>query len=274
MKIVHVIFCLFLFISCASSKEISFTASTPAGTLARSFLGIPLEDSVDFIRWKLILDDDKYNLQCNYGIGKPNSNGFINNGKSIAMNGTFKKEQNMLMLRHDDRVLSIIEFNSNLLHLLDENNKLLSGNGGWSYTLNNTDPVLTSDINTNPPQHLLKDSIIFDGRTPCNVPGILPAGMQCYKLKWRFIFYADKENKEQGHYKIKGTAWRNMESKMGSWKINKGKNNQLTYQLYDEKGNALIYLLKADENILLFTDAAGNLLVGNEDFSYTLNRKI
>lgn len=274
MKIVHVIFCMFLFISCASSKQINFTASTPAGTVIRSFLGIPQEDSVDFIRWKLTLGDNRYNLQCNYGIGKNNTNRFINGGKTIALNGTFKKEQNMLMLQHIDRILKIIELNGNLLHLLDENNKLLVGNGGWSYTLNNIDPVPASDINTTAQQISLKDSITFDGRTPCNVPGIVPAGMQCYKLKWRFIFYADNENREEGLYKIKGTAWRNMESKTGSWKITIGKNNQLIYQLYDEKGNAFIYLLKADENILLFTDAAGKLLVGNEDFSYTLNRKL
>lgn len=274
MKIIHAIFCMFLFISCASSKEINFTASTPAGTVIKSFLGISLADSVDFIRWKLTLDDNRYKLQCNYGIGKPNTNGFINAGKHIALNGTFKKEQNMLMLQHNNRILKIIKLNGNLLHLLDENNKLLVGNGGWSYTLNNIDPVPASDINTTPQQISLKDSMTFDGRTPCDVPGIIPAGMQCYKLKWRFIFYADNANKEQGQYKVMGTAWRKMANKTGSWKITRTKNNQVIYQLNDEKGNAFIYLSKADENILLFTNAAGKLLVGNEDFSYTLNRKL
>ena len=274
MKIVNVLLCMLVFISCASSKEKNFTASTPAGTVVRSFLGISPEDAVDFIRWKLTLDNNKYSLQCNYGIGKPNTNGFINSGKNIALNGTLQKEQNRWTLQHDDRVLKMIELNSNLLHLLDENNQLLVGNGGWSYTLNNIDPVLTNDINITAQQGSLKDSVIFDGRTPCEVPGIIPSGMQCYKLKWRFIFYSGNGNEEQGQYKIKGTAWRNIESRTGSWKIIRKKNNQLIYQLNDEKGNALIYLLKADENILLFTDAAGKLLVGNEDFSYTLNKKL
>ena len=46
------------------------------------------------------------------------------------------------------------------------------------------------------------------------------------------------------------------------------------YRLNDKNGKAFIYLLKLDEHILVFTDADGKLLVGNEDFSYTLNRII
>ena len=42
----------------------------------------------------------------------------------------------------------------------------------------------------------------------------------------------------------------------------------------DDKGNGLLYLLKLDEHILVFTDAHEKLLVGNEDFSYTLNRSL
>lgn len=38
-----------------------------------------------------------------------------------------------------------------------------------------------------------------------------------------------------------------------------------------EKGDAATHLLKAADNILFITDAKGNLLVGNEDFSYVLN---
>ncbi|MEJ0101316.1 MAG: hypothetical protein WDO19_01635 [Bacteroidota bacterium] len=50
------------------------------------------------------------------------------------------------------------------------------------------------------------------------------------------------------------------------------KNNRVIYQLNDDDGKGFIYLLKPGEQILLFTDEGGKLLVGNEDFSYTLNR--
>jgi len=44
--------------------------------------------------------------------------------------------------------------------------------------------------------------------------------------------------------------------------------------LNDDKENGFLYLLELDENILMFIDAQGNLLVGNEDFSYTMNRVV
>jgi len=42
--------------------------------------------------------------------------------------------------------------------------------------------------------------------------------------------------------------------------------------LNDDNGNGFLYLLKLDEHILAFTDTDEKLLVGNEDFSYTMNR--
>lgn len=273
MKIAAVLLCMLIF-NWYTPKKINFTASTPAGTVVKSFLGIPLNDSVDFIRWKLTLENKRYHLQCTYGIGQPNTNGFINGGKNIVLDGAFTRDQNKITLENDTKVLNVIQLNSNLLHILDEDDQLLTGNGGWSYTLNNIEAVITGEINTTVQEHSLQDSMIFDGRTPCGVPGIVPAGMQCYKLKWRIIFYPGNKNEQEGKYSIIGTAWRNIKRKTGEWKMMRAKNNQLTYRLNDEKGNALIYLLKADENILLFTDSTGKTLVGNEDFSYTLNRKM
>ena len=82
---------ILLIVSCASGKVNIYTGSTPADTVIRSFLGIPLSDSVDFIRWKLILRDNRYQLQGNYGIGKANTNGFINGGARIELGGEFRK---------------------------------------------------------------------------------------------------------------------------------------------------------------------------------------
>src|SRR5689334_14865582 len=87
MKIFSVLLSSLIIVSCASGKEKTFVGCTPAAPVVRSFLGISLNDSVDFIRWKLIIDDDHYQLECNYGIGKPNTKGFINGGKKIGLNG-------------------------------------------------------------------------------------------------------------------------------------------------------------------------------------------
>lgn len=46
----------------------------------------------------------------------------------------------------------------------------------------------------------------------------------------------------------------------------------LIYQLDPNASQGSLLFLKADENILYFLDRSRNLLVGNYDFSYTLNR--
>ena len=69
-----------------------------------------------------------------------------------------------------------------------------------------------------------------------------------------------------------GTPWRKEGVKTGTWEIITGKNGTITYRLNDDNGKAFLYLLKLDEHILVFTDKDGKLLVGDKDFSYTLNR--
>ncbi|MFL5789187.1 MAG: hypothetical protein ACJ748_14100, partial [Flavisolibacter sp.] len=82
-----------------------------------------------------------------------------------------------------------------------------------------------------------------------------------------------KGNRISGTYKISGTAFRKEGTITGKWiKINTVNNNSV-YQLNDKTGIGLIYLMNVDDNIILFTDETGRPLVGNEDFSYTLNRK-
>ena len=273
MKNIVAVFFLLLIACCSSGKEKAFTGSTPGGIVIRKFLGIPTSDSIDFMRWKLIIRDHDYNLQCNYGIGKNNSNGFINGGKKIELTGTLKKEKNYYRFQNGDKTLLAAELNPDLLHLLDENNMLLIGNGGWSYTLNSMTASLSDQINFTAQAGILKDSMDFQGRTPCKIPGIIAPGTECYKLKWHIIFYADVQKNEPRAYKMFGTPWRQAGGKTGNWKIINGKNGRIIYQLNDDNGNGFLYLLKIDENIVAFTDADGKLLVGDEDFSYTLNRK-
>ena len=272
MKIYSILFSLLLTVSSVSGKEKNYTASTPADPAVRTFLGIPLTDSIDFIRWKLKIDDNKYTLECNYGIGKPNTNGFYNGGKKIELTDALKKEKNYYQLYNDHKILNLIELNDNLLHLLDEKNNLLVGNGGWSYTLNNMTPTVTDQMNITAKQTMVKDSIAFEGRTPCGVPGIIAPGKECYKLKWYVVLYANKDRNAAGNYKLWGTTWRETGGRKGNWQMFTGSNGRIIYQLNDENDKPFIYLLKLDEGVLIFTDAKGNLLVGDLDFSYTLNR--
>src|SRR5712675_174500 len=105
IKFITAILLYLLLVSRVQDKERTFTASTPAGPVVRSFLGIAATDSVDFIRWKLFLMDHSYRLHCDYGIGKPNSNGFINGGKKIDLFGGAEKEKNYLQLKNGEAAL-------------------------------------------------------------------------------------------------------------------------------------------------------------------------
>jgi len=271
MKLIAVLLSVLPILSCASDREKNFAGSTPAGTVVRSFLGIPLNDSIDFIRWKLSIEDNSYSLECNYGVGKPNTNGFINGGKKIAFTGEVKKEANYYELKNGNKKLKIARLNENLLHPMDEANNLLVGSSGWSYTLGipGSAPSGINNISTAPTH--FKDSLVFGGRTPCGIPDLFPPGRECYKLKWRIVLFADPGGNSPTRYRVYGTAWRQEGGKSGNLQVNTGSKGQLIYQLNDgDKG--YLYLLKLDEHLLAFTDANGNLLVGDEDFSYTLNR--
>lgn len=192
-------------------------------------------------------------------------------GKKIELNDVLKKEKNYYLLQNAGKTLKLAELNADLLHLLDANNNLLVGNSGWSYTFNNIKPSVTDQINITAKQTVLTDSMAFQGRTPCKVPGINRPGVECYKLKWYAVLYADAAKNQPGTYRILGTPWRKEGGITGNWNIITRKNGRIIYRLNDKKGNGFLYLLKLDENILVFTDPDGKLLVGDEDFSYTLN---
>lgn len=273
MKFIATLLSVTLLVSCANSKETNYTASTPADPIVRTFLGISLTDSIDFIRWKLSITEKKYSLECTYGVGKPNTNGFYDE-KKVGFSGTVKKENNIYILDNGKHILKLIALNENLLHIVNDDNTLLRGGAGWSYVLNNIAPATSNQFNMITKQQIaLKDSIAFEGRTPCEVPGIIEPGKLCYKLKWYLVLYSNNKN-EPTTYRILGTPYRRDEGgKRGKWLVTTGKDGRIIYQLIGENEKPFIYLLQLDKSVLIFTDANGNLLVGDHDFSYTLNRR-
>jgi len=261
--------------TCTTARETTYTGSTLTHRAVRDFLGISLTDSVDFIRWTLIIRDNKYVLNCQYGIGKAGTNGFINE-KRVELTGALSIKGFCYTLLYGKKALSILAINANLLHLLDENNHMLVGNGGFSYTLNRKDPVQTDQFNLKVAQVPVKDSMLFEGRTPCQ-PLSSIAGIErspaCDKIKWYILLYTDSHSSETGYYLEGPIGYGRARMHKGKWQIIHGKDDRLIYKLEPDKEAYAYYLLKADDNILLFTDPQGHLLVGNENFSYTLNRQ-
>ena len=89
-------------------------------------------------------------------------------------------------------------------------------------------------------------------------------------------FYANASKNEPTTYLLNRSNLMPSEypGKTGTWKIITGKDGRIIYVLTPDNENTPTYLLKLDDNILEFTDAKGNLLVGNEDFSFTLSRRL
>lgn len=280
MSKVLLLFCWALMPRCSDKTDSSidqlkgddiFIASTPANRQLKAFLGIPVSDSVDFVRWQLIFRDSSYTLNCHYGIGKPNTNEFINGGHKRELAGGWFKEDRVRTLKNGMRQLNLVEISNNILHLMDTDGKLMIGNGGWSYTLNNKMPNTSSDIFAKSQPGMLKDSTGFEGRSPDIIPGI-PSEPPYNKLKWDIVLFANRNTNTPTTYRAISAPWRSRGGKTGNWKIVHETDGRCYCQLLNEDGSIFLNLLKADDGILLIADHRSNLLVGNGDFSYTLNK--
>ena len=74
---------------------------------------------------------------------------------------------------------------------------------------------------------------------------------------------------------LNGTLYR-QHVREGRWTIVRGTSsnpNAIVYQLLTNTTRETLLLVRADENILFFLDKNRNLMVGDADFSYTLNRR-
>jgi hypothetical protein len=261
---------MFIFLSCcANAKEAVYTGSTPANAVVKAFLGISLKDSIDFIRWKLVVRHSAYDLQCQYGISKPNTNGFMDE-KRVSFTGTITREGNYYHLVYGKKELILLKLNTNLFHMLDKSKAMLIGNGGWSYTLNRVASVKSSELSIHYDEKKPEKTMIFIGRTPCNDLSKRP---ECIKMKWYVVFYADSITGKPAYYLSGGMQRRRETMNRGRWEIMTGKEGRVIYKLQPGGAADPIYLLRVGKNILYFTDANGNLLVGNGDFSYSLNRQ-
>jgi hypothetical protein len=267
MKTLLIFLCM-LFCSGRFDTEMNYTGSTPAGATVRTFLGINAADSIDFIRWKLNLTDFReFTLACSYGISKPNTNGFIDE-KKVALKGSAKLNNGVLSLQVTDRQLSMQVLNANIMHLLHQDGTMIVGNGGWSYTLNSVRQLPTSEIHIKTQEADFTDSIVFEGRTPCRGIEELMIGKtrpECYKKKWLLYLYKSSPTASSGTYKISG-------SKTGNWKLKTKNKEKVIYSLDLNNGNTLD-LLRVDDSIVYILNGNGQLMVGDHDFSYSLNRR-
>jgi len=133
-----------------AAEPATFVASTPCDLIPRSMLSIPATADCEFIKWKLRLQVDAatqlpstYMLDYTYGMTLANTTDFANGGTSKQKTGTWRIGQDaqnrsvyQLESASSDGVITLVNLDNKLLHLLDTQGRLMIGHGSWSYTLN------------------------------------------------------------------------------------------------------------------------------------------
>jgi hypothetical protein len=287
-----------------------FVATSPCGAGSKSLFRIPETAACEMIKWRLTLYQDPsaltpttYQLEYVYGLSQPNTNGIAQGGAKVARTGKWaivrgaKTNPDVMVYQLDpDKSQASVSFqvvDQNLLHLLDRDEQLMIGNAGWSYTFNRAgDFAPPSQSISSPTAARAKDNTPtaaaplstaspilarYEGRSPCREIAReinKTVAADCMKLKWDLTLYQNPATGLPTTYKLKGTFYRQQIGE-GKWTIIKGaKTNPdaVVYQLDSDNAQGPLFLLKADDNIIFFLSKEKNLLVGNGDFSYTLNR--
>lgn len=288
-----------------------FVTTSPCDAASKSLLKIPATADCEIIKWSLTLHHDPdtptsatYKLTYAYGLPKQGTNEIAQGGIKVEQKGRWamtkgaKTSPDAVVYRLDpDKSQESISFqkvDDHLLHLLNRDKSLMVGNAGWSYTLSRTEsytghmqqasPSAVSRVTSgSSPAAALSEknaSAIqgaFVGRSPCReIARELNRAVEadCMKLKWGLTLYHDPNTQLPTTYKLNGTLYRKRIGE-GRWAIIKGtKTNPdaVVYQLDLDNPQSSLFLLKADDNILFFLDKEKNLLSGNDNFSYTLNR--
>lgn len=275
-----------------SNSEIVLIGSTPGDLSIKTMLDIPPTSIVDFIKWRVELSEHgKFSMNIHYGESKPNTLGFINDGAKQIIHGTYiiDKEsiqngfREVYQFKSDALTenMKLVKVTENLFHFLDDQNHLMVGNGGWSYMLSRQDPVDHSNLFITSVVSDDSTSLVFVGRTPCQEfaqehpeMNVSPA---CFKLKWKLVLNRDPLTNLPSTCMMRKIVDNQPREVTGRWSILRGAISDpesIIYQIdFDEPGES-ISLLAGDDNILFFLDKNDQPFVGNQDFSFVLNRNL
>ena len=268
-----------------------FVASTPCDNVSvRDFFDIKDFDC-EQIRWIISLHAEanppeaaKYEVRIRYGMALPNTNDLVGRGREVIRTGNYRILHGFngngnavvyeLETKDSKTKMRYLKVNDQLLHLIGPGNELAIGNGGWSYTMNNISKNTVSYASSNATTTNTETvDGVFVGRTPCKeIAAQLKkeASPDCFKLKWKIKF-----DKATTTYKIDGTFFRS-QPRVGKFVISQGINGNpkaIVIQLDPDKPSESLYFLKGDDNVLFFLNTDKKCFVGNDDFSFTLNRE-
>jgi hypothetical protein len=158
--------------------------------------------------------------------------------------------------------------------------------------------VSSCDTSSRQPPVIENSFVLFAGTTPCSniirpihkiaaEPDCALKECKCILVEWRLTLYNDPKTQQPTVYKLTGInryseKGTNMYSQPGTktesegkWAIVKGtKTNSraIVYQLNPDNPKISVSLLRMSNDLLHILDDEGRLLIGDEFFSYTLNK--
>jgi hypothetical protein len=263
-----------------------FVGTMPCGEAVRAFVG---GEQCQSVIWRLDLGvtergEAGWSLTAAYGANSASSVGAMPDG--LHLSGRLEKSGTMYrLISNSGKSISFRQVSSALIHLLDEQNRLMPGTPGWSYTLSRAD--VTDDPGR--PERVFGGSYtlspretgntlfgMFGGRTPCTslVRALhITLNDGCQRLKWRVTLLQNASTREPTRYKIEGSL--HHPAREGAWRIVRGTAadaDAVVYQLDGTATEGPMLLWKADDNVLFLLDERKQPLVGTIDFSYTLSR--
>lgn len=220
-------------------------------------------------------------------------------GPSVVVTGTWKRQRpeiaarpaEILVLERTNpaKRITFAVINLHLIHLQNRDGSLALGDGGASYTLNCAehseapmDPNLLSDapsISYRISPKAVGPNVfgVFEGRSPCHRIANELASPQhpgCFKAKWRVTLFQDASTRTPTRCTIEGSLFRD-EPGAGTWSLGKGSADDpdaTVFQLNLGRNRPPLLLAQGDRNVLFFLNKNREPLIGNADFSYTLNR--
>lgn len=276
----------------APASEIVLVGSTPGNEYITSMLSISTATQVDFIKWNLNLNDNKtFALNIVYGESQPNTLGFKSGGQTKRFQGSFvvdtspgnKHFREVYQLKSHSLAgtISLVKLSENLFHILTSDNQLMIGNGGWSYSLNRANSVpLKKILIWSAVSDEKAMQVIFDGRTPCQEISAehpeMNASGTCFKLKWKLILNRDSITNAPTSCIIRKVVDNQPQDVTGKWTIvqKTAENPDVVIYKIETGTDPPISFLAGDNHVLFFLDKDGNPFVGNENFSFTLNRRV
>ena len=263
-----------------------FVGTMPCGEAVSTFVGAGPCQSVI---WRLDLGVTErgqpgWSLTAAHGANSAASVGTMPDG--LHLSGKLEKSGTTYRLTSNTgKSISFRQVSSTLIHLLNDQNRLMPGTGGWGYTLSRADvtddpgrpELVPGGSYTLSPKETGATLVgRFGGRTPCTslVRALhITLNDGCQRIKWRVTLLQNASTREPTRYKIESSL--HHPGREGAWRIVRGTAvdaDAVVYQLDGTATEGPMLLWKADDNVLFLLDERKQPLVGTVDFSYTLSR--